>query len=273
MVISQQCALYFVHRRHLSCYRLAGLRLRAGPIDSASCTQSKYPTAMQQPIELNLRIRIFPGHIRAATIVLSIIAVAIMIQHGIVLHIVGPLRFLQRVNVVGPFVAPVTELAQFLAIGPDNHVPQTFRMIGLASYAAFFALANAASRTSMTPYVMAVLQGLPASLQGEAPPTPQQLDELVLVVPMVFMTACLGISTLMLGLDLTGHAVGARSPQGSVPEGSVTQRNPKPRIIGRANPAAIPTALTSAPRLAQRSPAAATGLPGPRGLPCVPPSV
>eukprot|EP00964_Phaeocystis_antarctica_P065076 scaffold39203_cov74-Phaeocystis_antarctica.AAC.1 len=59
-------------------------------------------------------------------------------------------------HIVGPFVAPLTEFAQFIAIGPDNSVPQRHRASGMAAYVALFAVATAAcSRYYAAPYVTA----------------------------------------------------------------------------------------------------------------------
>ena len=62
--------------------------------------------------------------------------------------------------------------------------------------------------------MVSVLQGLHAALRGEAPPpdvapqeeSQQQLEELVRFVPAAYMTASLGVSILMIGLDLAGPA-------------------------------------------------------------------
>jgi len=158
-------------------------------------------------MEITLRVDIMPRHIRTAGVILAgVIIVVLCGSNSLPL-----LRSQNALHVVGPFVAPVTEFAQFIAIGPENSVPQRYRACGIAAYVAFFAVSNAAcSRYFATPYVTAVLQDLYAALRGEAP-SPlvnqlgvQQIEELVCFVPTVFMSACLGVFTLALGLDLVG---------------------------------------------------------------------
>lgn len=121
------------------------------------------------------------------------------------------LRSENALHVVGVFVAPITEFAQFIAIGPENSVPQRYRACGIAAYVAFFAVSNSAcSRYYATPHVHAMLQDVYATLRGEAPSSDvrqlgiQQMEELVCFVPTAFMTASLGVFTLGLGLDLIG---------------------------------------------------------------------
>ena len=133
-------------------------------------------------MEITLRVDIMPRHIRTAGVILAgVIIVVLCGSNSLPL-----LRSQNALHVVGPFVAPVTEFAQFIAIGPENSVPQRYRACGIAAYVAFFAVSNAAcSRYFATPYVTAVLQDLYAALRGEAP-SPlvnqlgvQQIEELV----------------------------------------------------------------------------------------------
>ena len=158
-------------------------------------------------MEITLRVDIMPRHIRAAGVILAGVFVFVVCGSNSL-----PFRSQNALHIVGPFVAPLTELAQFIAIGPENSVPQRHRASGMAAYVAFFAVATAAcSRYYAAPYVTAVLQGLHAALRGEAPSPDitqqlgaQQIEELICFLPTAFMAASLGVFTLALGLDLIG---------------------------------------------------------------------
>jgi len=158
-------------------------------------------------MEITLRVDIMPRHIRAAGVILAGVFVFVVCGSNSL-----PFRSQNALHIVGPFVAPLTELAQFIAIGPENSVPQRHRASGMAAYVAFFAVATTAcSRYYAAPYVTAVLQGLHAALRGEAPSPDitqqlgaQQIEELICFLPTAFMAASLGVFTLALGLDLIG---------------------------------------------------------------------
>ena len=158
-------------------------------------------------MEVTLRIDIMPRHIRTAAVILAGTFILILCGSSSL----PLLRSQNALHVVGPFVAPITEFAQFIAIGPENSVPQRYRACGIAAYVAFFAVSNSAcSRYYATPHVHAVLQDVYATLRGEAPSSDvrqlgiQQMEELVCFVPTAFMSASLGVFTLGLGLDLIG---------------------------------------------------------------------
>ena len=143
-------------------------------------------------MEITLRVDIMPRHIRAAGVILAGVFVFVVCGSNSL-----PFRSQNALHIVGPFVAPLTELAQFIAIGPENSVPQRHRASGMAAYVAFFAVATAAcSRYYAAPYVTAVLQGLHAALRGEAPSSDitqhlgaQQIEELICFLPTTFMAA------------------------------------------------------------------------------------
>ena len=164
-------------------------------------------------MEITLRVDIMPRHIRTAAVILA--GVIILVLCGS--NNLPLLRSQNALQLVGPFVAPVTEFAQFIAIGPENSVPQRYRACGIAAYVAFFAVSYAAcSRcyelcgVQQTPFVTAMLQNLYAALRGEAPSPDvyqlgvQQIEALVCFLPTAFMSASLGVVTLALGLNLVG---------------------------------------------------------------------
>ena len=164
-------------------------------------------------MEITLRVDIMPRHIRTAAVILA--GVIILVLCGS--NNLPLLRSQNALQLVGPFVAPVTEFAQFIAIGPENSVPQRYRACGIAAYVAFFAVSYAAcSRcyelcgVQQTPFVTAMLQNLYVALRGEAPSPDvyqlgvQQIEALVCFLPTAFMSASLGVVTLALGLNLVG---------------------------------------------------------------------
>ena len=157
----------------------------------------------QKPKQLTLQISFWPEHIWVAFRILAVVAafIACSFIQGF-LH-----RERNLVDVAGFVVAPLGCLAQFFAIGPENHVPRQHRTVGMQAYATFFALASVASTYFATPAVAEALQscflrfdcGLESMPHGA-----KAEEELVLFAPVALMNAIFGLGTGCLGLDILG---------------------------------------------------------------------
>ena len=166
-------------------------------------------------MRVTVSIDIMPRHIQTAGVILAGISILVLCGSNSLPILKSPPDALY---VIGPLVAPATEFAQFIAIGPENRLPQRHRAYGIAAYVAFVALCNqAVARYYSSPNVRAVVQDLCSALRGEAPVPDftfldeQEMDELTALMSASFMSASLSVFTLLLALDLVGPWSGLRT--------------------------------------------------------------
>jgi len=167
-------------------------------------------------MRVTVSIDIMPRHIQLAAVILAGISILILGGSNTLPILRTPQGALPLV--IGPLVGPATEFAQFIAIGPENRVPQRHRAYGIAAYVAFVAACNTAvARYYSSPNVKAMVQGLCSALRGEAPVPDfmsldeQDMDDVLALVLTAFMSASLSVFTLALGLDLVGPWSGLRT--------------------------------------------------------------
>ena len=186
-------------------------RARGPPRKGAHRARSRH---LYRAMRVTVSIDIMPRHIQLAAVILAGISILVLFDTLPILR--TPQDALPLV--IGPLVGPATEFAQFIAIGPENRVPQRHRGYGIAAYVAFVAVCNTVvARYYSSPNVKAAVQGLCSALRGEAPVPDfmsldaQDMDELLALVLTAFMSASLSVFTLALGLDLAGPWSGLRT--------------------------------------------------------------
>ena len=185
------------------------------PQNFSSGAERRTSALVYRAMRVTVSIDIMPRHIQTAGVILAGISILVLCGSNSLPILKSPPDALY---VIGPLVAPATEFAQFIAIGPENRLPQRHRAYGIAAYVAFVAVCNqAVARYYSSPNVRAVVQDLCSALRGEAPVPDftfldeQEMDELTALMSASFMSASLSVFTLLLALDLVGPWSGLRT--------------------------------------------------------------